>query len=370
MARCRLTTHKRSFWRSTFGRSTALGYVLFKGLADRQRTGRDLCLGRYQIIANAETQGPYIRSAPGEAGDEMLADMTTAVSSSQELARRVLEDVLIDRAAWTYARMRAGQQHGVDLHEETLTQDLLLDIAAASQPLRVTTFTKPEEALNGADWQWDLWFGGHQWFGLRLQAKRLKLLRSGRPGYGLDYKTARSKFMQVDNLVNDARKSHIEAAYVLYNGPELDLSSFAWGCGRLPEREAFFGVSLLPALAAQRLAYERKLELAHAGELSRLWSCLAACASAACSQELLSDHYDPDFHEGWADTLAMRVALSFHSLQLQSLHLDLSMAGLPPASPQLPERPPPYVRALLDAKTGSAVRLPSRVGAATVFRSD
>lgn len=146
--------------------------------------------------------------------------------------------------------------------------------------------------------------------------------------------------------------------------------AFAWGCGRLPEREALFGVSLLPALAAQRLAYERKLELAHAGELSRPWSCLAACASAACSQELLSDHYDPDSHEGWADTLAMRVALSFHSLQLQSLHLDLSMAGLPPASPQLPERPPPYVRALLDAKTGSAVRLPSRVGAATVFRSD
>ena len=48
---------------------------------------------------------------------------------------------------------------------ETITQDLLLDITMAMPPMTVETFTKQREARNGADWQWEWWFEGRQWFG-------------------------------------------------------------------------------------------------------------------------------------------------------------------------------------------------------------
>lgn len=105
--------------------------------------------------------------------------MTLAAGPQKQAMRAALEDVLIDRAAWVYARLKAGHHHQVELHEETLTQDLLLDISAALPAMRVTTFTRKQESLNGADWQWDLWFEGQGWFGLRMQAKRLKALGCG-----------------------------------------------------------------------------------------------------------------------------------------------------------------------------------------------
>jgi hypothetical protein len=73
------------------------------------------------------------------------------------ITREALEDVLIDRAAWTHARLSAGRQHRVELRE-TITQDLLLDICTALPALSVQAYTTRQEAGNGADWQWEWWF--------------------------------------------------------------------------------------------------------------------------------------------------------------------------------------------------------------------
>src|SRR5882724_670830 len=152
-----------------------------------------------------------------------------------------LANVLLDRAAWTYARLHAGRSHNVELHEETITQDLLLDISCMLPEMSVQVFTRRQEARNGADWQWEWWFQGRQWFGLRVQAKRLKQRgKSRRPGYDLYYRTGSSDRRQVDLLIEDAHKTGARAAYALYNGPDLDISQFTWGCGRLaPSPDAF-----------------------------------------------------------------------------------------------------------------------------------
>jgi hypothetical protein len=87
-----------------------------------------------------------------------------------EVTRKALEDVLAQCARLTHIRLSDGRRNGVELHEETITQDLLLDIAMAMPAMTVTTFTKHREARNGADWQWEWWCEGSQWFGLRVQA--------------------------------------------------------------------------------------------------------------------------------------------------------------------------------------------------------
>jgi hypothetical protein len=49
-------------------------------------------------------------------------------------------------AGWTHIRLSDGRRKGVGLHEETITQDLLLDIAMAMPAMTVETFTKYREA--------------------------------------------------------------------------------------------------------------------------------------------------------------------------------------------------------------------------------
>jgi hypothetical protein len=79
--------------------------------------------------------------------------MTSVASEKARhgMVREALADVLTDRAAWTHARLQAGRSHGVELHEETVTQDLLLDISSALPAMSVRTFTKRQESGNGAD---------------------------------------------------------------------------------------------------------------------------------------------------------------------------------------------------------------------------
>lgn len=118
-------------------------------------------------------------------GEPLIPVRAGRDTETAEVTRRALDEVLINCAGWTYTCLSDGRRNRVELHEETITQDLLLDIAIAMPAMTVKAFTKRQEGRNGADWQWEWWFEGRQWFGLRVQAKRLKLLKSGRFGYDL-----------------------------------------------------------------------------------------------------------------------------------------------------------------------------------------
>src|ERR1041384_5506942 len=132
-----------------------------------------------------------------------------------------LASVLLDRSAWVYARLVAASDHGVSLQEETITESLLLDIAIDLPDLRVKQYTRTEESRNGADWQWEWWFHGDRWFGVRLQAKKLRRpRRNAMPGYSLGYLTNGGD-RQVELLCDQASEDTVAAAYVFYNGPDL-----------------------------------------------------------------------------------------------------------------------------------------------------
>lgn len=185
--------------------------------------------------------------------------------------------VLLDRSAWVYGRLVAGQRHGVHLQEETITEDLLLDIAMELPEITLKQFTRKEESRNGADWQWEWWFRGERWFGVRLQAKRLRVERNGRQTYGLTYRIGGDGELQARVLREQAREDQIAAAYVFYNGPELDLNSFPWGCGQLEPRGEHFGVSVLPAVVAVQLVQENAFDVRSVARASRPWPCLIRC---------------------------------------------------------------------------------------------
>ena len=280
-----------------------------------------------------------------------------------EVTRKALQDVLIDRARWTHTRLSDGRRQGVELHEETITQDLLLDIAMAMPAMTVETFTKHQEGRNGADWQWEWWFEGRQWFGLRVQAKRLKRLKSGRLGYDLGYKSSK----QLDLLLDDAAHSGLRAAYVLYN--DRDLSAFGSGCSRLPREPETFGVTLLPASVAKELVRQGHDDFATVARVSRPWSCLAGCGLSECDRW---GRYENELPAKAGGDLSVWAAMSYRYIEggRQAEHIRIPELGLR-------KRPPGYVENLLGRDTTGTLadnapedpRLPARVGAVTIFRT-
>ena len=297
--------------------------------------------------------------------------MTSVASEKARhgMVREALADVLMDRAAWTHARLQAGRSHGVELHEETVTQDLLLDISSALPAMSVRNFTKRQESGNGADWQWEWWFGDQQWFGLRIQAKRLKQVKPHQLGYDLGYKVGRKRQRQVDLLLEDASIAGVQAAYVLYNGPDLDISEFTWGCDRLPPSPAFFGVSLLPATVARELVDARTADLATVGARSRPWSCLASCDSSRCSRLWQSEKASLTEPGSGREDLAWWAALGYFRLEVQARHVEEPEAEQDiSAIPRLTrDYPPTHVERLLTEGLLADSELPPRVGALTVF---
>jgi hypothetical protein len=199
-----------------------------------------------------------------------------AVSALDRLAR-----VLLDRCAWVYRRLDAGQRHHVHLQEETLTEDLLLDIAIASPGLLVRHFTRWQESRNGADWEWEWWFGAERWFGVRVQAKKLRQkAASTAASYHLDYPVGGdpNNELQVDRLRRQAREDGIPAAYVFYNGPALVDLPLWWDCERVSESREAFGVSYLSAEVVQQLVHEGSHDARTVASASRPWPCLVNCS--------------------------------------------------------------------------------------------
>jgi hypothetical protein len=101
--------------------------------------------------------------------------------------------------------------------------------------------------------------------GLRMRAQRLKILKNGKLGYDLGYRTGRARDRQVDLVVDGAEAGGLQAAYVLYSGPELDLKTLVWNCVRLPPSPSFFGVSILPARVARDLVIANGVNAASVG---------------------------------------------------------------------------------------------------------
>lgn len=199
---------------------------------------------------------------------------------SMSKARKLIGSELKSKAGWVHQRLTDAAALGSPMSEETITESVLLDLQLAlGVHLEVGTFTRWQESrVTGADWQW--WFCdglGDRMFGMRVQAKKLKLTKAGVPYYDFAYKPRFSKVRQVDRLIARATQDRLPAVYALYNGPELDLNSFTWTCCTEPQSAQTFGVSMISADSARRLADQKDTTLAASGGLAKPWSCSALC---------------------------------------------------------------------------------------------
>lgn len=222
--------------------------------------------------------------------------------------RLALALALMDRATWVQARLDQAAAYGVDQHEETLTQSLLLDLRVAVPELNVRTFTRQEEnRASGADWLW-WWRGRDRWFAHLVQAKRLTEGSGGKAGYSVGYRPSRRSStgspapLQIDTLLSAAGALGVPAVYALYN-PSRPGERLTPGCLAVPRGSSAEGVTLVSADVMRYLLTAHtdvtgstprtptRLTLDEVAQDARAWSCLATCEQRmACSWPPLPAH--------------------------------------------------------------------------------
>lgn len=75
------------------------------------------------------------------------------------------------REIWN--KIRKGKKYNIKIQEETITENTLLYLAEnLGEEMKITTFNKPKEGKNGADWDWYI-KKNNKWIGFRVQAKIL-----------------------------------------------------------------------------------------------------------------------------------------------------------------------------------------------------
>lgn len=152
-------------------------------------------------------------------------------------------------ASWTSGRLRVSVRFGVAFNEETITESILLKLAAWHSPrdLVIRSWTKPEEGKGtkatggkptGADW--DFWFADYsgRGFHVRVQAKRQ--FDSGKyeslDGAGqqiVDLWNNRGRAVPIYVFYNDADGPHFTQSTTQFNAKRFQRSSM-WGCSFAP----------------------------------------------------------------------------------------------------------------------------------------
>src|SRR5690606_6329527 len=106
----------------------------------------------------------------------------------------------------TFDQMGRARRVGHQPLEETFTDTNILELKDR-HPAEISclTFTKPQEGINGADWEW--WLtdtSKSKWLGLRVQAKVLHL--DSNTFAHLHYKSGKSKTYQATKLKRESAK--------------------------------------------------------------------------------------------------------------------------------------------------------------------
>ena len=115
-------------------------------------------------------------------------------------------------AASTWHKIRVGPQRGLKFREESITDHNLFELDQRHPGLTVYKFTSPEEAMNGADFDW--WIGSIKdgWIGIRFQAKKLNDGAYSEIGHVVDGER------QYDRLLREAHSDGLWPLYCFYNG--------------------------------------------------------------------------------------------------------------------------------------------------------
>ncbi|MFC7291713.1 DUF6615 family protein [Hirschia litorea] len=122
---------------------------------------------------------------------------------------------LVELAHATSQNLGFSQEKNVHVSygEETITETNLLELRRRHPDLiKLETFSKKDEAINGADWEWHI-IGSHYVFRMRVQAKRLQKDNKLK----IKHKVKSTGKEQIDLLIADAKKYNLKPVYCLYS---------------------------------------------------------------------------------------------------------------------------------------------------------
>jgi len=183
------------------------------------------------------------------------------------------------QAFWTWDQLGRARRINAHLGEESLTDFNLLEIRSRhSQEVITKTFTKAEEGVIGADWEWWLTGRSLQWVGFRLQAKVINHV-SERFEH-LHYTTQAGRH-QSEMLCERSRTNGCIPLYCLYTHWSPASLRTPWRCGSYAATPESYGCSLVDGFYVDRVrADPNSRRLDSLIEHMTPWHCLVCCAAA------------------------------------------------------------------------------------------
>ncbi|MBO6857451.1 DUF6615 family protein [Roseibium sp.] len=241
------------------------------------------------------------------------------------------------QAGWVWNRQAQAFTHGLSLQEETLTEMLLLQIAkrGAQDGLKVKMFSRAEESINGADWEW-FFRTPECGIGFRIQAKRLYRNENAEGRYG-GLKKASS---QADDLINQSGSNN--PIYVFYNHSwTLDSQSRFWGNDYEFRGPSMWGCSVAKASFVRSVG-DNKIAKLHSGMLPwhKLFDGPSKCPVAGAFDDMRGEgeltyaERDPDWLGDLNEAGSADRYLAEHNLQGVA-HFDFSDFRPPERDPDI-----------------------------------
>lgn len=158
--------------------------------------------------------------------------------------------------------------------EESITDFLILELAkgAALGGYSVKAFTKPQESLNGADWE--LWLTGPSktWIGYRIQAKVFDIATLS---YKYLHHGSAGGLTQAQKLIAGAATVSAVPLYVLYSAWHSTSGAPTWNCGTYSQDNRLWGLAAVSAAQVSAIAPTKTLTAISAH--MRPFHCLFCC---------------------------------------------------------------------------------------------
>lgn len=175
----------------------------------------------------------------------------------------------------TWDKIKESRDVGFQLKEETFTDINMLSIKKKHQSEVITkVFTKHEEGLNGADWEW--WFRyANQWIGFRVQAKILNIHTD--EFEHLHYQSPPNNF-QCDKLIKTALTNTPRIPlYCLYLQTNDQNRLCHWPYYPFQDICEMWGCSLISAFDVRKLRSNQQKSLHDIEKFLIPWHCLVCC---------------------------------------------------------------------------------------------
>ncbi len=192
-----------------------------------------------------------------------------------QVAPPILCDTFRGLAFRTWDQLARSRRVGHQPLEETFTDLNLLELKERHAGEVITqVFNKPQEGINGADWEWWLTDTARsQWLGLRVQAKILDLI--GNEFKHLHYRNGRA--YQATRLQSTCKRLGLIPLYCVYIHSNTG-NEFSYQCGSFANVKESFGCSLVSLGVINRLRRTgRRRRLSDLAPFCVPWHCLVCC---------------------------------------------------------------------------------------------